>query len=98
MASEENPIRKVFEAKPMKTTIEGTNEKLGRCLLAKTEKSAQLDTKKAFTIIAEQIAYIVGSLLSYFKSNVAWFSSPPIYMQNMHLYHVCEDDSYVENM
>ena len=98
MASKENPFRKVFDGKPMIRPMEGTKEKLGRCLVEKSEKSAPLDTKNSFTIIAEQIAYVICTFFSNLKSNVALFSSAPVFSQNMHLYHVYEDDSYVGNM
>ena len=52
LSSKDNPIRKVFDNKPVERPIEGVPTKSGRCLLEKTEKSAGIDTKKVFTIIA----------------------------------------------
>lgn len=55
MASKENPIRRIFDAKPMERLVEGATEKLGRCVLAKSERSANLDLQKMFLIVAEQV-------------------------------------------
>ena len=98
MASKENPIRKVFDGKPMIRPLPGANKKLGRCVVEKSEKVAQIDLKLAFTIMAEQIAYIFGSFVAIIKSGLAWFTSASIYLQNMHIYHVYEDDRYLENL
>ena len=78
----------------MTTHIEGAKNILGRCMIEKSQKSAQIDVKDAFTIIAEQMADSLGTILPLFKSNLALFSAP-VYEQNMHIYHVHEDDNYV---
>lgn len=98
LASAKNPIRKVFDERPMKRPVPGAIEKFGRCFIEKSEKSAQVDLKKIFLIIAEQTTYVLGSFLPNVKSNVAWFSSEPIYLHNLHMYHVYEDDSYPKKL
>ena len=98
MASKENPIRKVFDGRPMLRHFEGAKEKFGRCVVEKSERSATIDTKMLFTIMGEQNAYALGSFLPNFKSDFSWFCSDPVHMQNLHVYHVHEDDSYVGKM
>ena len=75
--------------------LPSTKKKLGRCVV---EQVAQMDTKLTFTIMSEQVAYVFGSFVARIKSGLAWFISAPIYLRNLHLYHVYEDDSYVENL
>ena len=83
----------------MKRPIEGTYEQKGRCLLSKSEKTLALDMRPMFSIMAEQIAYSVGTFLAQSRSDVvAWMSPDPIYMENLHLYHVYEDEGHIENL
>ena len=60
MASKENPIRKIYDGKPMVRPIEGAKEKFGRCLIEKSEKSSSIDIKQAFVILAEQVRFYFG--------------------------------------
>ena len=53
LASKDNAIRKVFDKKPMTKPLAGVNVKSERCLIEKSEKSASINTKQVFTIIAE---------------------------------------------
>ena len=98
MASKENPIRKIFDARPMEGPIEGTKKKFGRCVIEKSEKAAMLDFRKIFTLIAEQIIYILIDLIGSLKSNISWFLSDPIYLQNLHVYHVFDENDFIEKM
>ena len=99
MSSKENVIRKIFDSKLMKKPIEGANAKSGRCLIEKSEKSAGIDTKQMFTIIAEQSAYVAVAFIANVKSNLlGWLSSTPVYLQNLHIYHIIEDDEYIKNL
>ena len=83
----------------MKEPMEGTYEQMGRCLLAKSEKVLSLDMRSMFSIMAEQVAFAVGTLLAPSRSDiVAWMSPDPIYMENLHIYHVYEDESHIENV
>lgn len=83
----------------MERPIEGANPKFGRCLIEKSEKSAGIDTKKVFTIIAEQSAYVAAAFIANVKSNLlGWFSSTPVYLQNLHIFHIIEDDEYIQNL
>lgn len=79
--------------------IEGATEKFGRCFVEKSEKAASLDTKEMFIVLAEQTSYGVVAFIGSVRSNVfGWYSSTPVYLQNLHVYHVSEDDAYIENM
>ena len=77
--------------------IKGAKNVLGRCLIEKTEESAQIGENEAFGIMSEQTAFVMGYFLSHFKSNLALVTAP-VYLQNMHFYHVHEDDSYVSKL
>ena len=94
MSSKENPIRKIFDLRPATKHIEGAKNILGRCLIEKSPQSAQIDFKEAFTIIGEQVAYVMGLFISSVKSNLALLAVP-VYLQSMHFYYVHEDDSYI---
>ena len=98
MASKENPIRKIFDARPMEGPIEGAKKKFGRCVIEKSEKAAMLNLRKIFILIAEQIAYILGDLIGPLKSNISWFLSDPVYLQNLHVYHVFEENDYIDTV
>lgn len=83
----------------MMKPIEGAKEKLGRCVLSKSEQSASLDFKNSFTVIAEQMVYVLIDFISIAKSDFdAWISSEPVYVQNLCLYNVLEDQSYGEKL
>ena len=83
----------------MKKPVEGTYEQMGRCLLAKSEKTLALDLKEVFSIMAEQVGYSAAAFLSQTKpSIVGWISPDPIYMENLHIYHVYEDEGHIENL
>ena len=87
----------MFDGKPMIKHIKGAKNILGRCLVEKIPQSTQISEKEVFTIIAEQGAYVLGSFLLNFKSNLALVTAP-VYLQNMHIYHIHEDYSYVGKM
>lgn len=97
MSTKDNPIRKVWD-RPMERPVEGAKEKFGRCVVEKSPRSASIDTRNVFTIIAEQMAYILGTFLPNIKSKLAWFSSPPVHQSNMIFYHVFEEDDYVSKV
>ena len=82
----------------MKVPIEGAKEKFGRCVIEKSAGSTRIDIKEIFILIAEQIVYIMVTLVGTLRSNVSWFLSDPVYMQNLHLYHVFEENDYIEKM
>ena len=82
----------------MTRPIEGAIEKFGRCFFSKSARSANIDTQNIFTIISQHIAYVVGCSIANLKYDLAWFFSAPVYMQNMHVYHVYEDDSYIDSV
>ena len=98
MASKDNPIRKIFELRPMIRPIESANERLGRCVLEKTEKSIGIDLKQIFIVIGKQTCYVVAILVGALKSDCAWFSSNPIYVENLHIYHVFENEGYLDHV
>ena len=99
LSSKENPIRKVFDRKSrLIKPIDGVNEEFERCLLEKSAKSARIDTKEVFTIIAEQSAYVAAAFIANVKSNLLGWLSDPVYLQNLHIYHIIEEDDYVENL
>ena len=50
-------------------------------------------------LLSEQSAYVAIFFIASIKSNIlGWFSSEPVYLENMHIFHVFDDEKYVENV
>ena len=82
----------------MTSPLASVKKKFGRCFIEKSERSLDLDLRQAYTVISEQVGYVVISFLASLKSNEAGWLSKPVYLENLHIYHVYEDEADVKNM
>ena len=81
----------------MTRQLKGVKEKFGRCFIEKSEALISTDLKKTYIIIGEQVGYVVLGFLAGLKSNMLAWMSEPVYLENLHIYHVSEDDTCAEN-
>lgn len=93
MLSKDNQIRKLLDSKFLEKPLEGFVAKSGRCLLSKADTTANVDATAFYSILGEQSAFASIILLSGLKEDwKIWISSIPVYEQNLHIYHVMDDD------
>lgn len=97
MSSKDNPIRKLLDKHFIEKPFGGLVAKSGRCLIGKAETTADIDTSKMYSIFGEQSAFATVIFLSGLKEDwKIWVSSTPVYEQNLHIYHVMDEDIFSE--